>query len=234
MPVLFFISRLFEGVNPPALVEYGGRYFPFLLLGFAFQDYLSFSQSTFNASIREHQLMGTLEIVMLSPTPVSLVLLFSSLWGYIFTSLRFGVYLLCGIGLGLDLSRANFRSFAVLAFVSVLSFASLGIILAAVTVTIKRSEAVTTLIGLTSAALSGVFYPISVLPARLQWLAQALPFTHSLSAMRRALMQGATLSQLSRELGILAAFSVVLFPLGLSLFHLAISRAKVNGTLSQY
>ena len=234
VPMAFFVSRIFEGFNPPALAEYGGRYFPFLLLGFAFQDYIGFSQSAFNASIREHQLMGTLEIVMLSPTPVSLILLCSSLWGYIFTSVRFVAYLVSGIAFGLDLSRANFVAFGLLMLVSVLSFAALGIFLAAVTVTIKRSEGVTMLLTVTSVVLGGVFYPVSVLPAPLQWAAWILPFTHSLSGMRKALLQGAGLGQLSEEFAVLNIFWLVLLPLGLMAFNWAINRARVTGTLSQY
>lgn len=234
IPMAYFVSRIFEGFQAPSLTEFGGQYFPFLLLGFAFQDYIGFSQSAFNASIREHQLMGTLEIVMLSPTPVPVILVCSSLWGYIFTSLRFGLFLVAGIALGLDLSRANFSSFIVLMLVSVLSFTALGILLAAVTVTIKRSDGVIALFTLTSVVLGGVFYPVSILPNTLQWVAWALPFTHSLTGMRKALLQGAGFSGLSQELLVLTLFSLVVFPLSLLAFRWAINRARVTGTMSQY
>jgi ABC-type multidrug transport system permease subunit len=73
-------------------------------------------------------------------------------------------------------------SFGVLTFISVLCLAALGIVLA---VAIKRTDGITTLITMASAFSGGVFFPITVLPAQLQWVACALPFSRSLSGIRR-------------------------------------------------
>lgn len=234
VPVLFYLSRVFASAEPSSLGVYREQYFPFLLLGMAFQDYMTFSQSVFNTSIREHQLMGTLEVVLLSPTPVALILLCSSLWSYIIASMRFGLYLLLGMAYGLDLSQMNLVSFGLVTSVAVVSFAALGMLTGALTLLIKRGEAITMLITGATVTLSGVLYPVSVLPPSLQVAAQALPFTHALSGVRQAILKGAGLGALLPELGVLASFAVVLFPLGLWAFTLATRRAKVTGTLGQY
>jgi ABC-2 type transport system permease protein len=234
VPVLFYLSRVFEGLQAPSLVSYGGNYFSFLLLGFAFQDYMTFSQSAFNSSIREHQLMGTLEIIMISPRSLSLILICSSLWGYIFTSLRFGLYVILGVFYGLDLSHSNLGSFSVVILLSIVSFAALGILMASVTLVIKRSEAMTLLMTAATVGLGGVAYPVQILPLPLQWAARMLPFTHALSGMRKALLQGAGLDRLGLEIGALSGFALVLFPAGLLAFSIAVRRAKVLGTLGQY
>lgn len=135
-------AEVFVGQAAPALEPYGGKYFPFLLLGIACQDYLTFSQSAFNTSIREHQLMGTLEIIMPSPTPVPLMLLCSSLWGYVFTSVRFVVYLLM-LATGL----------------SIASLSALGILTAGLTLLIKRGETVTLLLTGATIVLGGYSTP---------------------------------------------------------------------------
>ncbi len=235
VPVLFFLSSVFAGVAPDKLVEYGGNYFAFLLVGIAFQDYNTFSQTNFNHSIREHQLMGTLEIVMLAPTPVPLILLCSSIWGYCYTSLRFCAYLLVGIAFGIDITKTNLLSVALVTVMSVASFSALGILTASLVVLIKRgADSVTQILTVVSVALGGVLYPISVLPPWLQSLAQVLPFTHALEGMRLALLRGATPTELAPQLGVLALFALILFPLGLTAFSLAIWRSKVTGTLGQY
>lgn len=234
VPVLFYLSQVFSGAEIPALAPYNGQYFPFLLLGIAFQDYVTLSQSTFNTSIREHQLMGTLEIIMLSPTSVLLILLCSSLWGYVFTSVRFALFLLLGLAYGLDLSHANLLSFALLIVLAIASFAALGILTASMTLLIKRGEVMNTLLSSAALALGGVVYPVSILPPLLQWAAHLLPFTHALSGMRKAVLLGVGPGELLSEMFALASFAAILFPLGLWAFTLAIRHAKVSGTLGQY
>jgi ABC-2 type transport system permease protein len=234
VPMIWYLSRVFEGFRAPALADFGGDYFSFFLLGIAFQDYMTFSQSAFNTSIREHQLMGTLEIVMLSPPPLSGILLCSSLWGYIFTSLRFALYLLLGLFYGLNLSHANLLSLGLITLLSIVSFAALGILMASVTLIIKRGDAMTMLFAAVTAALGGVAYPVQILPLPLRWAAQLLPFTHALSGMRKSLLQGASLQSLRPELTALSGFALVLFPAGLLAFSLAVRRAKVVGSLGQY
>ena len=234
VPVLFYVTQVFGGAESASLKPYGGVYFPFLLLGIAFQDYTTISLSSFNTSIREHQMMGTLEIVMLSPTPVSVILLYSSLWGYVFTSLRFMVYLLTGLFFGLDLSHANILSFLLSMSLAILSFAALGILTASLTLTIKRGEIATTILTGATVVLSDVLYQISVLQAPLQTVAQFFPFTHALAGIRKAILLGASPMELLPELTALMLFALILFPLGLWTFTVATQRAKVSGTLGQY
>jgi ABC-2 type transport system permease protein len=234
VPLLSFLARVFAGAETPALGAYQGQYFAFLLLGMAFQDYVTLSMATFLTGIREHQLMGTLEILMLSPTPVSRLLLLSSVWGYLAGTLRFAVYVAVGLAFGLDLSGANLLSFALLAAAAIASFAALGILGAAVTLLLKQGTSITTFLTAMTLAFGGVAYPISVLPEWLQHVAWILPFTHALSALREALLLGASPAELAQELAILGSFALVLFPLALGAFSLALQRAKVAGTLGQY
>jgi len=191
VPVIHFIGQVFVGANTQVLGAYSNNgYFAFLLLGMAFQDYVTLSMSSFLSSIREHQLMGTMEIVMLSPTPVPQILLFSSIWGYLFTSLRFVLYIVSGLALGLDLSGANMLSFALLALTAIVSFAALGILAAAATLIIKQGASITAFLTAATLVLGGVAYPLSVMPGWLQTAAQLLPFTHALSGVRKALLLG--------------------------------------------
>ncbi|HWI12748.1 MAG TPA: hypothetical protein VNT02_00770 [Burkholderiales bacterium] len=74
VPFIFFISR-FLGAGNSLLAAYNNNYFAFLLIGVALTDYLTISLATFNNSLRENQMMGTLEIIMMSPTSVSTLVL---------------------------------------------------------------------------------------------------------------------------------------------------------------
>lgn len=234
VPVVHFVAQVFAGADAQALGAYKGEFFAFLLLGMAFQDYVTLSMSSFLSAIREHQLMGTMEIVMLSPTPVPVILLFSSIWAYLFTSLRFVLYVLLGFAFGLDLSGANMLSFILLVLTAVVSFAALGILGAAATLIIKQGAGITAFLTTATLALGGVAYPISILPEWLQTVSLLLPFTHALSGVRKALLLGATPADLGMDLLVLAVFGLVLFPTALWTFQLALRRVKVTGTLGQY
>ena len=93
----FFISKLFGEKASEYLTNYGGEYFPFVLIGIAFYGYLSTAMTSFTNAIQREQQLGTLEAIILSPTKISTVLISGSLWNFLFTSFNILVYLLLGI-----------------------------------------------------------------------------------------------------------------------------------------
>lgn len=237
VPIIYFISKVFQGAQPDALAEYGsgGQYFAFLLIGIAFQDYVSYSQSAFNTNMREHQLMGTLEIVMLSPTPVVLIPVFSSLWGYFFTSLRFLMFLLFGMLFGLDLSAIDIPALTLVVVLSIVSMSAVALLSASVVILVKRGgDAITALLTGATVLFSGVLYPVSVLPDWMQFISNILPYTHSLEAMRKTILNGAHTFDLLFEFQVLIGFSAIMFPIAILAFNKSVAIAKAQGSLGQY
>ena len=70
----FFLSRLIGKGIDNQLVPYGGDYFSFVLIGIAFTDYLAVSLGSFAGQIRNAQLHGTLEALLVTPTSVPTIL----------------------------------------------------------------------------------------------------------------------------------------------------------------
>src|SRR4030042_590757 len=123
----YFLSRLFGGAMVSQLEQYGGDYFSFVLIGLAFTGYLGLSLSNFSSSIREGQMTGTLEIMLLSPTRLSSILLSSSLWGYLQTTINVIIYLVVGaLVFGFNVSHANFLTAIVVLVLSIASFSGFG------------------------------------------------------------------------------------------------------------
>lgn len=233
--IFYYIGEVFKGINSPVLKSYGGSYFAFLLIGIAFTDFLTISLATFNTTIRENQLMGTLEIILLSPINLLEILLFSSLWSYIFTSFRFIFYLFIGITIfGLDIGNINIIGAVIVLILSIVCFMPIGIIAASIIMIIKKGDPINVLFSATSVLLGGVAYPTSVLPDWLNRFSYFLPITHSLNAMRGAILQGYSLTQLIPAMSTLILFSIILFPLGLLSFQVAVKRAKATGTVGHY
>ena len=233
--LFYYVARLPGEAATPYLALYGGDYFSFVLIGIAFAGYFGVGLSGFANSIRQAQMTGTLEAMLMSPTRVSAIVLCSSLWSYLMTSLRVIAYLAVGaVSLGVNLGRGNYLAALLILALSVVAFSSLGIIAASFVMVLKRGDPVTWLFSTLSSLLGGVYYPISILPDWLQRLSHLLPITYSLRAMRLALLQGYSLAALAPDILALAIFSLVLLPLSLLAFRYAVHRARVDGSLTHY
>ncbi len=234
VPICYFVGKGLALGDSPGLARYGGDYFAYILIGIGLLGYFTVSLRTFNQSVRDSQLMGTLEIVLLSPTSIAELLFYSSAWIYGFATLRFALYLAFGSLFGLDLRGGDPLSAAAVLILAVPAFASLGIASAALILVIKRGESINLALTTGSLLLAGVMFPTDLLPGWLQQLSKLLPLTHALEGMRLALFQGYSPRQLAPQLGWLALFSVVCLPLALGLFALAVRWTKATGTLSHY
>ena len=82
--------------------------------------------------------------------------------------------------------------------------------------------------------VSGVMYPVSVLPTPLQWLARTVPVTYSLEGMRAAMLGHASMAALWPTVSILLGFAIVLLPASLLAFTFALRRTKITGTLTHF
>lgn len=231
----FYIGEVFNGVVSPSLNVYGGNYFAFLIIGIALTDFVHTSLDTFSTSIRDSQMTGTLEIVLLSPIRVPHLLIYSALWAYVFTTVRFLFYLLFGVVLfRLDVAKANIFATAVMLLLTILCYAPLGIISATIIMVFKKGTWFRTAVNGVSFLLGGVAYPVSVLPPLLGRLSFFVPMTHSVSGMREALLNGTGLAQLSVEASFLVAFAALSIPISFAIFEWGLMYTKKQGTLTQY
>ena len=227
----FFVGKLVPG---EFVAEFGGDYFSFALVGVAFTSFLSLGMNSFSGVIRGMQLSGTLEAMLTAPTKITTILIGSSLWAYIFTCINVGIYFLIGIfifGMKLNVELLP----ALLIFIlTVVCFSSIGIISAGIILVLKKGNPFNFLVSNLFGLLGGMLYPITVMPEWLQALAAFLPITYSLKGMRLAVLQGVTLQTLLPDILILLLFSIVLFPVGIIIFSLALRKAKKEGSLIKY
>jgi ABC-2 type transport system permease protein len=165
----FFLSRLIGPGISNQLAPYGGDYFPFVLIGIAFTDYLAVSLNTFSNQIRTAQMQGTLEALLVTPTSVPTILFSSSLYTFTFTSLRVILYLAVGVFLfGMNLHLSSIPGFLVVMSLTIMAFAGIGLLSAAFIIAFKQGSPLTWAVSLGSGLLGGVFFPISVLPKCLE------------------------------------------------------------------
>ncbi len=233
--ILYFIAKLFGKVTTPYLKEYGGEYFSFVLIGLAFSGYFMTALRSFSRGIREEQMTGTLEAILLTPTKISILIICLTCWDFIFASLNILVYLLLGICfLGVRLSNVDIFTVFIILLLTIVSFSSIGMLSAAFTTVLKKGDPISWVIGMFSTFFGGVYFPVAILPRGLQRISFFLPITYSLKSLRYALLQGYSFHMLLPDIISLLAFSVVLLPLGIFSFRYAIKRAKRDGSLVHY
>ena len=213
---LYFVGRMI-GVAPPAVAAYGTDYF------------------TFAQNVRIAQIMGTLEAMMVTPTHPFEVVVLSASYTYIWTLLRSALYVLLGALLfDADLGRTNVLSALVFMILTVLTFAGIGLASAALTLYLKQSDPLTSLIGGVSFLFGGIVYPVQSLPEMLQPIAWALPMTHAVEGLRRAVFSGASVGDLWSHAAVLGAWSLVAFPLSFVLLRWVMRALSREGSFGAY
>jgi len=231
----FFLSRLLGDIGVQYLKPYGGNYFAFVLIGVAFFSYLNVSIKGLANVIREGQMLGTLEAILVTPTSIPTVIFSSSLYSFFWATFKVAVYLLLGaLCFNVNLDQANLTATLMILFLTIISFSGLGIVSASFIMVLKRGDPIGWLFTSVSGLIGGLYYPTSVLPEWLQTAAQFLPVTHSLEGMRLALLKGYTVSQLAPTVLILCGFSAVILPTSILVFQQAVKKAKRDGSLTHY
>jgi ABC-2 type transport system permease protein len=231
----YFFGKMFEGLTIPSLEPYGVGYFPFVLVGMAFSSYLGVAIRSFAETIRSAQVLGTLEALLVTPTPVGQIIIMSSVYSFLATSLRVVLTLALGwLVFDVSFDKANWGGALIVLLLTIFSFSFLGVLSAGVVLAFKRADPSSWLVQGLSYLLGGVYYPISVLPEWGQILAQILPITHALEAMRQLLLQGQTLPAVSQSIMGLCLFSLVAGPLSVMIFTLSLRRVKREGSLSHF
>jgi ABC-2 type transport system permease protein len=231
----YYLSRFIETPDLRRTLPQGGSYFAFVLVGLAFFDYLSVALGAFDESLTEARQNGTLEYLLVTQTSLPVILVGSVVYPFALLSLRTAVYLGWGIAVfGFPAGQANWPGAAIVLAASVLAFIGLGVLSASYTLVFKRGNPVKWFFLGVAGLVSGVMYPVSVLPVSLQWAARLIPVTYSLEAMRGAVLGHASLAVLWPSIRALLLFAVVLLPTSLAAFTWALRRTKVTGTLVHF
>jgi ABC-type multidrug transport system permease subunit len=114
--------------------------------------------------------------------------------------------------------RGNLLLVALLEIVGAMAFAGIGMLIASRAQTTESVSGWINLINLPMMLVSGVFFPYERFPAPLQPFIQALPLTQLVDSLRKVILEGADLAQISTPLLILAAWAGVTFFIALKRF----------------
>jgi len=211
------------------------RLMTFLLVGALIWSYLSMIFDVLSETVQWERWEGTIEYTFMSPTSRVTHLLgmgvYAVVYGIIRTIVVLGVAMLA---FDLDLSQANYWAALVVLAVCSVSLVGFGVVAAVMPLlSPEKGQQVTYIVSALLLLVSGVYYPVKVLPEWMQTMAQFSPVTYALDGSRAALLDGVGLSQLWNSIWPLLIMGVVFVPMGLFVFHLGESYAKRAGKLKR-
>ena len=206
-----------------------------LLVGAVIWAYLGIIFEILTETVAWERWEGTIEYTFMAPLsrPVHLfgMGLFAVGYGVVRAILLFGVV---AAFFSLHLPHPDYVAALVVLIVASISFIGIGMMTAVLPLISPEKG---TQLGFVAQGLllvvSGVYYPVSVLPQWMQWLSVISPATYALRGCRAAIIDGAHLSDLTTEIWALLVIGAVSVPLGLWTFRTGERYAKKHGKLKR-
>lgn len=185
-------------------------------------------------SLRTEMDAGTLEPSWLTPTRRGTLVLGRGLYGLLlFVFVQAALF---GIGIaffGLRLRAEALWALPAIA-VAFVGMAGVGYLVAAAVLLLKEANFFVDTTQFLVSMLSGVAFPITVLPLAAQAVAVLLPTTWAVEILRYYALGSRTILDVGLEHAVLLATSGLVLPLGLWAFGAADRHVRVHGTLGQF
>ena len=231
---IYFVGEMLPGV-PDSIAKYGGDYFTFALVGLALNSYMKVGLITITSDIRQSMNLGTLEAVCVTPVNHFMLLLYSSIWQFIFESFRVLCFFLIGAFVfNADLHAANIPGAILIMMIIVPIFMMLGIISSSLIILLKRGDPIYWIFSSLGSILAGMLFPVDVMPEWLQVVSRFFPLTHALEAMRMLMLKGESIYDIRASVIVLLTFLLVLLPLTYLVNKVCVKLAKRNGAFSTH
>jgi ABC-2 type transport system permease protein len=207
----------------------------YLLVGSLLWSYLSMMFFDVSFAIAWERWEGTIEYTFMAPVRRATHLLGICSFAIVYSMLR-SVVILVAIALAfhLDLSHADIGSALLVLAAATFPVLGLGIFTSVLPLlSPEKGEQMAVAVQGVLLLVSGVYYPISVLPAVFRVMGEASPLTYTLTGIRSALLDHTGAGALLGTVLLLLAMGAVLVPCGILVFARAERRAKRLGLLKR-
>jgi ABC-2 type transport system permease protein len=229
---IVFIGKGVEAAGGDIDVE---RLTTILLIGAVIWSYLGIIFEILTETVQWERWEGTIEYTFMAPLSRAVHLvgmgLFAVGYGVVRATI---VFVVIASFFGLNMPDANFVSAIVLLAIASVSFIGIGMMTAVLPLISPEKG---TQVGYIAQGLmlvvSGVYYPVSVLPTWMEWISKISPATYALRGIRDAVLEGKGLTALWGDIWPLIVIGIVSIPLGLEIFRRGERYAKQHGKLKR-
>ena len=229
--LFFYVSRLVRS----DLIGSADAYFAYVVVGIAVFAIVTSTLSLPIATLRAELLAGTFERMVVSPFgPVRSIasLMLFPLAVALATAAAAVTY--AALAFGLDLEWPGALLAMPVALLAAIAFAPFGLLLTAVVVVVKQSNAGSALVITGVSLLAGIYFPVVLLPDGVRWAAEAQPFTPAVDLLRHVLIGTPMTESAGLAVLKLVAFAALLVPVASLALVAAVRRARRLGTLGEY
>ena len=206
-----------------------------LLIGAVIWSYLGIIFEILTETVQWERWEGTIEYTFMAPLSRAVHLigmgLFAVAYGVVRASI---VFVVIAAFFGLNMPDANFVSAVILLAIASVSFIGIGMMTAVLPlISPEKGTQVGYIAQGVMLVVSGVYYPVSVLPTWMEWLSKISPATYALRGIRAAILEGTGVGALWGDIWPLIVIGVVSIPLGLAIFRRGERYAKQHGKLKR-
>jgi ABC-2 type transport system permease protein len=206
-----------------------------LLIGAVIWAYLGIIFEFLTETVAWERWEGTIEYTFMAPLSRSMHLagqgVFAILYGLVRAVLLFVVV---AMFFDLALPDADFVAALVVIVVASISFIGIGMMTSVMPlISPEKGMQLGFIAQGMLLVVSGVYYPVEVLPTWMEWLAKISPATYALDGIRDAILGGAGVSTMWDEIWPLLIIGVISIPLGLWVFRRGENYAKRHGKLKR-
>ena len=225
---IVFISRG-VGLSPAEQNELATS----LLVGGVIWAYLGIIFEIVSETVAWERWEGTIEYTFMAPVSRPVHLIGMGVYAVLYGMVRAAAVFVAVVAfIGLHVSNANYAAAISLLAIASVSFIGVGMMTAVLPLISPEKG---TQLGFVAQGLmlvvSGVYYPVSVLPEWMQWISKISPATYALRGCRASIMQGAGLAW--ADVWPLLVIGVFSIPIGLLVFRAGERYAKKNGKLKR-
>jgi ABC-2 type transport system permease protein len=206
-----------------------------LLIGAVLWAYLGIIFEFLTETVAWERWEGTIEYTFMAPLSRSMHLAGQGLFAVLYGLVR-AVLLFVVVAFFFDLSMpdANFLAALIVLAVASISFIGIGMMTSVMPlISPEKGMQLGFIAQGMLLVVSGVYYPVDVLPAWMQWLSVISPATYALEGARDAILDGAGIGAMWDEIWPLLIIGAVSIPLGLAVFRRGERYAKKHGKLKR-
>jgi ABC-2 type transport system permease protein len=225
---IVFISRGVD-LSPAARNELATK----LLVGGVIWAFLGIIFEIVTETVAWERWEGTIEYTFMAPVSRPVHLIGMGIYAVIYGLVRAALIFVAVVAfIGLHLPNANYPAAVALLAIASISFIGVGMMTAVLPLISPEKG---TQLGFVAQGLmlvvSGVYYPVSVLPGWMQWIAKISPATYALRGNRRQILEGAGLAW--ADVWPLLVIGALSIPIGLLVFRAGERYAKQHGKLKR-
>jgi ABC-2 type transport system permease protein len=211
-------------VQTQGVVNGNPSYFDFIAPGIMAMTVMMSVMTGLPVAISLEKEIGTMDGMMVAPINRLSILLGKTLAQTARGLIQGVIILLLAVGIFGVAIQGNILLVFALLLLGVFSFVGLGIVITSFTKDQETAQMLMMTLMFPMMFLSGVFFPIQQMPWYMQDISKALPLTYAADALRKVMVLGAGVPQITTELAVLVGFGIVMIAIALPVFRRMMSR----------